>query len=155
MTTQESLREAARLRLRVQMNNRLRLESIAAISKVFREFGEPIKDELLASVVFAVPAELMGEYDPMNATVGRSRQVAAARSQRTGKPSAPPKGPMGKPSAPPKGPTGKPSAPPKGPTGKPSAPPKGPTGKPSAPPKGPTGKPSAPPKGTSGKARKK
>ena len=105
MTTQESLREAARLRLRVQMNNRLRLESIAAISKVFREFGEPIEDELLASVVFAVPAELMGEYNPMNATVGKSGHFAATRSQRTGKPSEPPKGPTGKPSLPPKGKT--------------------------------------------------
>jgi len=127
MTTQESLREAARLRLRVQMNNRLRLESIAAISKVFREFGEPIEDELLASVVFAVPAELMGEYNPMNATVGESGHFAAARSQQPGKPSQPPKGPTGKPSLPPKGPTGKPSVPPKGPTGKPSLPPKGKT----------------------------
>jgi len=125
MTTQESLREAARLRLRIQMNNRLRLESIAAISKVFREFGEPIEDELLASVVFAVPAELMGEYNPMNSTVGKSDQFAAVRSQKTGKPSGPPKGPTGKPSLPPKGPTGKPSLPPKGPTGKPSLPPKG------------------------------
>jgi hypothetical protein len=127
MTTQESLREAARLRLRVQMNNRLRLESIAAISKVFREFGEPIEDELLASVVFAVPAELMGEYNPMNATVGKSGHSAAIRAQQIGKPSGPPKGPTGKPSGPPKGPTGKPSGPPKGPTGKPSLPPKGKT----------------------------
>jgi hypothetical protein len=109
------------------MNNRLRLESIAAISKVFREFGEPIEDELLASVVFAVPAELMGEYNPMNTTVGKSGHFAAARSQGTGKPSQPPKGPTGKPSQPPKGPTGKPSQPPKGPTGKPSLPPKGKT----------------------------
>ena len=62
MATEESLHEAARLRFRFQMNNRLRLESLAAISKVFRDFGEPIEDELLASMVFAVPEELIGEY---------------------------------------------------------------------------------------------
>jgi len=38
-----SLHEAARLRFRFQMNNRLRLESLAAISRVFRDFGEPIR----------------------------------------------------------------------------------------------------------------
>lgn len=62
MSTQESVHEAARLRFRFQMNNRLRLESLAAISKVFRDFGEPIEDELLSSMVFAVPEELLGEY---------------------------------------------------------------------------------------------
>src|SRR5258705_12363988 len=61
MATEESLHEAARLRFRFQMNNRLRLESLAAISRVFRDFGEPIEDELLASIVFAVPEELIGE----------------------------------------------------------------------------------------------
>jgi len=44
------------------MNNRLRLESLAALSKVFRDFGEPIQDELLSSIVFAVPQELLVEY---------------------------------------------------------------------------------------------
>ena len=62
MTPQECLREAAGLRFRLQMNNRLRLESLAALSKVFRDFGEPIQDELLSSIVFAVPQELLVEY---------------------------------------------------------------------------------------------
>ena len=72
MATEESLHEAARLRFRFQMNNRLRLESLAAISKVFRDFGEPIEDELLASMVFAVPEELIGEYS-------RFAEMAASR----------------------------------------------------------------------------
>src|SRR5260370_37087046 len=41
------------------MKNRLRLECLAAVSKVFREFGEPLKDELLSSIVFALPQELI------------------------------------------------------------------------------------------------
>jgi hypothetical protein len=64
MTTQERAMEAAKLRLRFQMNGRLRLESLAALSKVFREYGEPIREELLGSIVFAVPEELLGPADP-------------------------------------------------------------------------------------------
>lgn len=60
MDTQQSLREVANLRLRFQMNQRLRLESLAALSKVFREYGEPIHDELLATIVPAIPDELPG-----------------------------------------------------------------------------------------------
>ena len=62
MTPQETIREVAGLRFRLQMNNRLRLESLAALSKVFRDFGEPVQDELLSSIVLAVPEELLGEY---------------------------------------------------------------------------------------------
>ncbi len=59
MNARESLLDVENLRFRVQMNNRLRLECLAAVSKVFREFGEPIKDELLSSIVFALPQELI------------------------------------------------------------------------------------------------
>src|SRR3954469_3233239 len=61
MTSQELLRESARLRLKLQMNNRLRLECMAAISKLFREFQEPIDDQLLASLLLALPTELVGQ----------------------------------------------------------------------------------------------
>jgi len=64
MTTQERAMEVAKLRLRFQMNGRLRLESLAALSKVFREYNEPIREELLGSIVFAVPEELLGPADP-------------------------------------------------------------------------------------------
>ena len=66
MDTQESMREVSGLRLRFQMNNRLRLESLAALSKVFREYGEPISDQLLSSVILALPDELHGNV-AMNA----------------------------------------------------------------------------------------
>jgi hypothetical protein len=61
MTHEEVLREAAKLRLRLRVNNRLRLESLAAISRVFREFQEPITDDLLSRLTLAVPGELPGE----------------------------------------------------------------------------------------------
>ena len=64
METQESLRQIDNLRLRFQINNRLRLECLAALSRVFRENGESLSDELLSSLVLAVPDELPGERPP-------------------------------------------------------------------------------------------
>ncbi len=61
MNNQESLQEIFNLRLRFQMNSRLRLESLAALSRLFREHNEDLNDELLATMVFALPAELPGE----------------------------------------------------------------------------------------------
>jgi hypothetical protein len=109
MTAHESVQAAAQLRFRMYANNRLRLETLAALSKVFREHNEPIQDELLGNLVFAVPQELLGEAPP-----GRPGHFEAK-----GQPSAPPPpGPRpqpGRPSAPPPGQKpGRPSAPPPG-----------------------------------------
>jgi len=92
MDTQERMMEAAKLRLRFQMNNRLRLESLAALSRVFREHQEPVADDLLASLVFAVPEELLGEMDPAGIrgpqmTVGQeSREPGKPKGYEFGKP---------------------------------------------------------------------
>ncbi|HZI49429.1 MAG TPA: hypothetical protein VFD75_16660, partial [Pyrinomonadaceae bacterium] len=59
MEPRESFRDVENLRFRFQMNNRLRLECLAAVSKVFRDFNEPIADDLLATIVFALPQELV------------------------------------------------------------------------------------------------
>jgi hypothetical protein len=59
MEERESLREVESLRFSFQMNNRLRLECLAAVSRVFREFETPLTDELLGSIVFALPQELV------------------------------------------------------------------------------------------------
>ncbi len=111
MDTQESLREIYNLRLRFQMNNRLRLECLAALSKIFREHGENLKDELLSSLVFAIPGELPGERPnyPDLASEGK-------------KPGAPPPG-APPPGAPPPG-APPPGAPPPG-APPPGAPPPG------------------------------
>ena len=61
MSMQGTLREAQRLRLKLQMDSRLHLEVLAALSKTFRENGEKISNDLLRSLVFAVPDELPGE----------------------------------------------------------------------------------------------
>jgi hypothetical protein len=114
MESQETLREAARLRLRFQMNNRLRLESLAALSKVFREYGEPVSDDLLASLIFALPTELHGNGNGhRNGNGHESSEPAATLDASPGVP------PPGKPSGVP--PPGKPSGvpPPGKPTGVP------------------------------------
>ncbi len=111
MQTQDTLREIAKVRMHFQINNRLRLESLAAISRTFREHGATISDELLASLVPAIRQELPGESS--SEELSAAGKPPKGRSQ-TGKPplSRPPLGrpPMGRP------PMGKPpkSRPPKG-----------------------------------------
>jgi hypothetical protein len=58
---QQLMMDAAKLRLRLQMNARLRLEVVAALSRVFREYRDPVTDDLLSTLVLAVPEELVGE----------------------------------------------------------------------------------------------
>jgi hypothetical protein len=116
MDTQESLREIYNLRLRFQMNNRLRLECLAALSKIFREHGENLKDELLSSLVFAIPGELPGERPnyPDLASEGKKPGVPPPGAPPPGAPppGAPPPG-APPPGAPPPG-APPPGAPPPG-----------------------------------------
>ena len=132
MEAHEPFRDIENLRFRVQMNNRLRLECLAAVSKVFREFGEPIADELLAGIVFALPKELVSNNGNGHAGNGsESVEAYSAKWQAGAPPDAPPEGPP-KPGAPPDAP---PEGPPK-PGAPPDAPPEGPP-KPGAPPDAP------------------
>jgi len=101
MEEREFLREVESLRFSFQMNNRLRLECLAAVSKVFREHETPLTDELLGSIVFALPWELVSN---------NGNDHAQAEPLST-KPIIPPGGP--KPIIPPGGP--KPIIPPGGP----------------------------------------
>ena len=130
MEPRESFRDVENLRFRFQMNNRLRLECLAAVSKVFRDFEEPIADDLLASIVFALPQELL--------TANGNGHMHASGYQETPKP---PEGPQPKP---PEGPQPKP---PEGPQPKPpESPQKPPEGPPQKPPEGPPQKPPESPK---------
>lgn len=111
MDRRESLRAVENLRFRFQMNNRLRLECLAAISKVFRDFREPLSDELLSSIVFAIPEELV-------ASNGHSSSGIAAKA------GTPPQKPYDEPGVPPEKPD-KPGVPPEKPE-KPGTPPEKP-----------------------------
>ena len=92
MTVQELMTESAKLRLRFHMNGRLRLESLAALSKVFRENQEPIQDELLASLVLALPQELVGEseLEPYQASRGAKSKVHTPKNPQLYVPKHPP-----------------------------------------------------------------
>jgi hypothetical protein len=50
----------AQLRTNIRLNNRLRLEFHAGLSKLFRDHGIGITDKLLAELTLADPQELMG-----------------------------------------------------------------------------------------------
>jgi len=136
MNARESLLDVENLRFRVQMNNRLRLECLAAVSKVFREFGEPMKDELLSSIVFALPQELISSNGHGFA---RGELEAAQPGNPPNKPEKPEQ-----PGLPPPGPPGKPGLPPPSPPGKPGLPPPGPM-EPGLPPPEPEQAPALPP----------
>ena len=136
MNTNESLRDVENLRFRVQMNNRLRLECLAAVSKVFREFNEPIDDQLLSSIVFALPQELIsgnGHKAEMKTTAGvglngSERTLIAAVPPEAPQPSLPPQEPE-QPSLPPESPEREaPALPPQSPPGReaPGLPPQSP-----------------------------
>jgi hypothetical protein len=121
MDTQESLWEIYNLRLRFQMNNRLRLECLAALSRIFRDHGENLKDELLSSLVFAIPGELPGER-PNYADIAIEAKKPGPPATPGPPPGAPPPG-KPKPGPPPGAPPA-PGAPPPGhpPPGAPPAP---------------------------------
>ena len=112
MEARESLRDVENLRFRFQMNNRLRLECLAAVSKVFREFGEPLKDELLSAMVFALPQELISGNGHAFAQVELSGANPRVDSQRlAGVPPQAPALPPEKPGVPPATPGVPPQAP--------------------------------------------
>ncbi|HEU5236092.1 MAG TPA: hypothetical protein VFU37_03055 [Pyrinomonadaceae bacterium] len=124
MDRRESLRAVENLRFRFQMNNRLRLECLAAISKVFRDFREPLSDELLSSIVFAIPEELV-------ASNGHSSSGIAAKA------GTPPQKPYDEPGVPPEKPYDAPGVPPQKPYDEPGVPPEKPYDEPGVPPEKP------------------
>jgi len=146
MNANGSLRDVENLRFRIQMNNRLRLECLAAVSRVFREFREPINDELLSSIVFALPQELIsgnGRGKAQGIAVAdsiASYQVAQGNPPEEPLPELPPELPTPKPGLPPQPePTPElPSLPPESPEQAPALPPQSPEEAPALPPVSPS-----------------
>ena len=52
--------EVAQLRTNIRLNNRLRLEFHASLSRLLREHGLKISDDRLSQLTLATPRELMG-----------------------------------------------------------------------------------------------
>jgi hypothetical protein len=89
MPNNDVRREIRTLRLLLDINNRLRLEALAALSRVFRENGIAITDDLFATLTFAIPDELPG-----NSSIVSPVQDAEVVTTSTGKqpPSSTPEG---------------------------------------------------------------
>ena len=83
MSDQEMIQGAAALRHAVQVNNRLKLELHALLSRLMREHNVTVADELLRDLILAVPSELMGgspaalrgESNTSAATIGPGPQT--------------------------------------------------------------------------------
>ncbi|HEX8843574.1 MAG TPA: hypothetical protein VF791_02970 [Pyrinomonadaceae bacterium] len=76
MEREETLREIAALRHNIYINNRLRLEFLASISKLLRDYGISAEDELLSSLILAVPDELSaGNGAPPTSTLSSREPV--------------------------------------------------------------------------------
>src|SRR5262245_60168473 len=90
-------REVSRRRLLLQVNSRLRLELLAALSKTFREHGVIVSDNLLSSIVFAISDELPGESS-IPAVVAAVRKQRPQRDQPPQPPQPPPTPPPPPPS---------------------------------------------------------
>ncbi len=124
MEPRESFRDVENLRFRFQMNNRLRLECLAAVSKVFRDFEEPIADDLLASVIFALPQELVSANGNGNGNGHAYKAEAAIPPESPKEPGVPPESPT-QPGVPPESPE-QPGIPPEAPEQLPGVPPEAP-----------------------------
>ena len=85
MTPQETLREVAALRHSFHANQRLRLEFLASVSKLLRDYGVQASDELLSSLIVSVPEEVLNGHQNGNG--------AQASSERMSPPPDPPASP--------------------------------------------------------------
>jgi hypothetical protein len=87
MDSNERLRAVANLRYAFQSKSRLRLEFLGELSKILRVHGQVLPDELLASIVIAIPEELPGEGFASSESLG----ITAEPAERPPKKNRPPK----------------------------------------------------------------
>ena len=82
-------REMEIIRYKFRTNNRLNLEFRSALSKLFRDYKQPLDDELLSRVTLALPDELVG-VAPSLLAITRKGGKTGYRSMRS--PGIPPQG---------------------------------------------------------------
>lgn len=92
METQKRINEVINLRFALKSKSRMRLEFLGELSKILRIHGHSINDEVLSSLVLAVPEELPGEGI---ASVGNVARVLHAESPTTRPPGGEHKRPPG------------------------------------------------------------
>ena len=106
---QRRITEVAALRHVLQIKRRLQLEMLASISKLLREHEVNATDDLLASLVLAVPEELMDDNSSTLASLRLASNMATKKGGRR-PPRKPKKMPKPQPAPPQKAP--KPQPPP-------------------------------------------
>jgi hypothetical protein len=91
MDSGNRLQEVANLRFAFQSKSRMRLEFLGELSKLLRIHGHSVSDDVLATLVVAVPEELPGE----GFASSYNRQVRAEERPPTGgtPPARPPEAP--------------------------------------------------------------
>jgi hypothetical protein len=98
MDSNERLRAVSNLRYAFQSKSRLRLEFLGELSKILRVHGQSVPDDLLTSIVIAIPEELPGEGFASSENLGCSakktgRPPKKNRPPKTGRPPKAPKTP--------------------------------------------------------------
>lgn len=78
MERRELVSEIASLRYHLYVNNRLRLEFLGELSRLLREYQIPATDDLLRSLVLAVPCELTNNTDSFWRAPGQDSTLRAA-----------------------------------------------------------------------------
>jgi len=71
-------REMEIIRYKFRTNNRLNLEFRSALSKLFRDYKQPVDDEILSRVTLALPDELVGIASSLQSSI-------SARARKGGK----------------------------------------------------------------------
>lgn len=107
---QRRITEVAALRHILQIKRRLQLEMLASISKLLREHEVNAEDNLLASLVLAVPEELMDDNTSSLGSLRLASNMATKKGARR-RPSKAKKSPKPQPGDPDKAPKPQPAPP--------------------------------------------
>lgn len=98
-------REMEIIRYKFRTNNRLNLEFRSALSKLFRDYRQPVDDEILSMVTLALPDELVGLASSLQSSVSAATRKGRKGSYKPTNPDThPPPSPTEPPSIPPQGP---------------------------------------------------
>ena len=86
-------REMEIIRYKFRTNNRLNLEFRSALSKLFRDYKQPVDDEILSRVTLALPDELVGIASSLQSSISaRARKGGKGGYGSTKTPAIPPQG---------------------------------------------------------------
>src|SRR5258705_12825383 len=86
LTSAQGSREVAAIRHTLLIDDRLRLEFLSNLSRLFREYEVPISNEVLSTLVIALPGELADGNDDDNgwhADAGTAKKTARSELEKS------------------------------------------------------------------------